>query len=82
MKSDPDNSVGNVRAVRRMVDSLINESLPLHDSSPRNITIRFSAASSLTPAGTEAVIAAPSTPPFCTPCAPIPLARATQRDSR
>lgn len=82
MKSEPDSSVGNVRLVRRMVDSLINESLPLQDSSPRSITMRFSAWSSLTPPGTDAVIAAPSTPPFCTPWAPMPLASATQRASR
>ncbi len=51
MKSDPASSVGRVRAVRRISDSLIRASLPEHDSRLRSITIRFSAASERTPLG-------------------------------
>jgi len=82
MKSDPASNVGSVRAVRRISDSLIRASLPEHDSRLRSITIRFSAASERTPFGTDAATDAESMPPFCTPCAPMARARATQRASR
>ena len=81
-KSDPARTIGSVRDVRRMSDSLISASLPEQDSRLRAITMTFSAISSRSPDGTEAATDAPSMPPFCTPCAPIARASATQRDSR
>jgi hypothetical protein len=65
-----------------MCDDDINESLPEQDSMPRIMTMRFSAIRLRTPLGTLATIDAPSMPPFCTPCAPIARANATQRASR
>ncbi len=81
-KSEPASTIGSVRDVRRMSDSLISASLPEQDSRPRIMTMRFSAISSRSPPGTEAATLAPSMPPFCTPWAPIARASATQRASR
>ena len=82
MKSEPASTIGRVREVRRMSDSLISASLPEQDSRLRIIAIRFSDISSRSPDGTAAATLAPSMPPFCTPWAPMARARATQRDSR
>ena len=82
MKSDPASTIGSVRDVRRMSDSLISASLPEQDSRLRIMAMRFSAISSRSPRGTDAATLAPSMPPFWTPCAPIARASATQRASR
>ena len=82
MKSEPASTIGSVREVRRMSDSLISASLPEQDSRLRIIAMRFSDISSRSPDGTAAATLAPSMPPFCTPWAPMALASATQRDSR
>ncbi len=71
-----------VREVRRTSDSLIRASLPVHASRLRAITMTFSAMSERTPLGTAPATEAESMPPFCTPCAPIARASATQRASR
>src|SRR6266702_5725577 len=70
-KSEPASTIGRVRDVRRMSDSLMRASLPEHDSRPRIITMRFSAISSRRPSGTAPATLAPSIPPFWTPWAPI-----------
>ena len=82
MKSEPARTIGSVRDVRRMSDSLISASLPEQDSRLRIMTMRFSAISSRSPRGTDAATLAPSMPPFWTPWAPIARASATQRASR
>src|SRR6516164_11128696 len=82
MKSEPARTIGSVRDVRRMSDSLIRASLPEHDSRLRIIAMRFSDISSRSQDGTDAATLAPSMPPFCTPWAPIARASATHRASR
>ena len=81
-KSEPASTMGSVREVRRMSDSLISASLPEQDSRLRIIAMTFSDISSRSPPGTEAATEAPSIPPFCTPWAPMARASATQRASR
>ena len=81
-KSEPASTMGSVREVRRMSDSLISASLPEQDSRLRIITMTFSAISSRSPRGTDPATLAPSMPPFCTPCAPIARASAMHRASR